>query len=174
MPQGERRAKQAYTRGLSDYERFMSYVDTSDGPDACHPWGRYINDTGYGEFDVTENGRQRKHKATRWLMGYLRGKELGPDEEVMHEVCDNPPCLNRRHLTVATHAENVADMVRKGRGYKGKTHCKRRHEHTPENTYIEPSTGRRQCRACWAVRREEKRAARSTPASGAVTQAAST
>ncbi|MCX5524149.1 HNH endonuclease [Streptomyces bobili] len=122
---------------MSDYDRFMSYVDTSGGPDACHLWERYIDRTGYGEFDITENGRQRKFKATRWLMGHLRGKELEPWEMVMHWVCDNPPCVNRRHLRVGTQAENMADMVAKGRG---------------RNQYT----------------------ARSTPASGAVTQAAST
>lgn len=29
-----------------------------------------------------------------------------------------------------------------------KTHCKRGHEFTPENTYIVPGRGTRQCRAC--------------------------
>lgn len=118
--------KQAYIRGVSDYDRFMSYVDTSGGPDACHPWTRYIEaQERRGEFDVTENGRQRKFKATRWLMGYLRGKELTPDEVVMHVVCDNPPCVNRRHLKVGTHAENMADMIAKGRG---------RNQHSPRST----------------------------------------
>ena len=33
-----------------------------------------------------------------------------------------------------------------------KTHCRRDHELTPENTYIYPSTGYRKCRACERLR----------------------
>lgn len=39
------------------------------------------------------------------------------------------------------HQENVA------------SHCGRGHELTSENTYVKPSTGRRECRECRALRR---------------------
>jgi hypothetical protein len=32
--------------------------------------------------------------------------------------------------------------------HAAKTHCKNGHEFTPENTYIRPDNGGRQCRAC--------------------------
>lgn len=45
-------------------------------------------------------------------------KYLHPDEEItgviMHS-CDNPACINWEHLSHGTQAENIADMVAKGR-----------------------------------------------------------
>jgi hypothetical protein len=40
---------------------------------------------------------------------------------VMHR-CDNPPCINPDHLTVGTHADNMADCTSKGRWPRGEKH----------------------------------------------------
>lgn len=40
---------------------------------------------------------------------------------VLHS-CDNPACINPAHLRVATHAENMAEMARKGRSARGTRH----------------------------------------------------
>ncbi|WP_150237120.1 HNH endonuclease [Nocardiopsis quinghaiensis] len=111
--------KQPYTRGPSDYDRFMSYADTSGGDDSCWLWLRYKDRGGYGEFDVTRNGRQKKYKATRWIMSHTLSRELERGEIVMHVVCDHPPCVNPRHLRVGTHAENMEDMRAKKRFRNG-------------------------------------------------------
>ncbi len=44
-----------------------------------------------------------------WANGPLR-----PGEIVMH-TCDNPPCCRPDHLVVGSYADNVQDMLAKGR-----------------------------------------------------------
>lgn len=53
------------------------------------------------------------------------GVPIPKSHKAMHS-CDNPPCINPEHLSPGTHAENMADMVRKGRsiGRKGADHHK--------------------------------------------------
>ena len=130
-------------------ERFMEKVDTSGGPDACHPWTAARNRYGYGVFQLDQ---RRGTTAHRWLLGYLRGEPLRWDDEVREAAlhhCDNPACVNPRHLYVGTLAQNARDMYDRKRHPKAtQTHCVNGHEYTPENTYVYPATGHRQCRQC--------------------------
>jgi hypothetical protein len=96
----------------SAIERYWSKVDRSGGPDACWPWIGLLNSRGYGRF--WHDGKD--HLAHRW--GYIH--RIGPIATerpvlcVLHR-CDNPPCQNDRHWFIGTRADNVADMIAKGR-----------------------------------------------------------
>lgn len=42
------------------------------------------------------------------------GRPIGPGLNVLHR-CDNPPCIAYAHLVEGTQADNIADMMTKGR-----------------------------------------------------------
>ena len=65
------------------------------------------------------------------------------------------------NLAYGTGVDNAQDTLRHGRHPNArKTHCNEGHEFTPENTYINPASGSRNCRACLARKVRERTAAR--------------
>ena len=72
----------------------------------------------------------------------------------LDHLCRNRACVNPLHLEPVSHQTNVvrgeAPMAVKLR-HSRRTHCKRGHEFTAENTYQRP-TGR-ECRECWKQRK---------------------
>lgn len=129
-------------------ERLKGSIDSSQGEDACHPWGGNCNEAGYGVIRY----RGEYYIVTRAVMTVELGRELTSDERVLH-TCDNPPCANRRHLYIGDPKRNALDRKERGRHWRDrtppKTHCKNGHEYTPENTYM-TKTGR----SCITCRRE--------------------
>lgn len=95
-------------------DRFWKKVDKR-GPDECWPFVGEINNHGYGVFSPFADhvGRCLAHrKAWEVTNGPI------PNELDCCHHCDNPPCCNPSHLFVGTHADNMADRVRKGRSMK--------------------------------------------------------
>lgn len=98
-------------------QRFWQHVVKSDG---CWEWtGHRVGQVGrnnYGEMALPgqrHNGI-RAHRFS-WELHY------GPIPDglwVLHR-CDNPPCVRPDHLFLGTRADNLADMVAKGRATVG-------------------------------------------------------
>lgn len=131
-------------------ERFWEKVDIR-GSDECWPWlgTRISADSDYGVFSV----RSRYTTAHRFAYQLTHGPVT--DGHEVHHECQNTLCVNPAHLKALTPTEHAATK----RFYRGpgshpwqrKTHCKRGHEYTPENTYISPK-GQRFCRKCERIR----------------------
>lgn len=75
----------------------------------CILWTGRCNDKGYGEFGL---GRST-NKAHRVAFFAEHGR--WPSGLACHR-CDNPACINVRHLFEGDARANAQDMVRKGRG----------------------------------------------------------
>lgn len=93
--------------------RFWSKVDKSGGPDACWPWKGTISSVGYGVFYV-----ERKPVGAHRYAFKLANGSIDPKLMVLH-ACDNPPCCNAKHLSQGTAADNMRQMVDRGRAPVG-------------------------------------------------------
>ena len=98
----------------SDIQRFWSKVDRSGGPDACWPWtaGKFAGKD-YGVFRA-HGKNYRSHR-----FAYIAAHGPIPEGLLVCHRCDNPECCNPAHLWLGTPADNMADMVAKGRSLKG-------------------------------------------------------
>jgi hypothetical protein len=93
-------------------ERFDAKVDRSAGPEGCWPWTGCTT-AGYGQ--IWRDGRM--DLAHRVAYELATGTDPA-GRQVLH-ACDNPPCVNHAHLSLGSHADNMADRDAKDRTRRG-------------------------------------------------------
>lgn len=97
--------------------RFWSKVSVTPVDDECWLWRGGKNGNGYGNFRIPEFGRV-SFSAHR--VAYLCVNGSFPDGGlVVRHKCDTPLCVNPHHLECGTVADNMRDMVERGRARTG-------------------------------------------------------
>lgn len=128
---------------ISMHERIERNVVRSH--DGCWEWIGGLDSAGYARLYRDGRTLGRAHRVVYEL---YRGPI--PDGLGLDHLCRIRHCVNPDHLEPVTQRENLLRSPLTGPGANArKTHCKRGHEFTPENTLQMPSRGTsRTCRIC--------------------------
>lgn len=123
-------------------ERF--YLNINKLSNSCWEWTGYRNKQGYGQISV--KCKQKMAHRISWELTH--GYE--PKKFILH-ICDNPSCVNPKHLYEGNIFQNMKDKIERNRHHnQKKVSCPKGHLYDEKNTRI--YKGRRYCRFCDVLR----------------------
>lgn len=96
-------------RNGTPQDRFWKYVNKKD-EENCWEWTGHRNGLGYGTFTVKNTTRVLAHR-----FSYKINKGEIPKGYLVLHSCDNPPCVNIKHLWLGSDLDNAHDRDKKGR-----------------------------------------------------------
>lgn len=160
-PHSEQRSSQATFHRMVNPRHFaLERAETKLPTEDCIIWDGSKDGKGYGK--VMFN--YKSYRAHRVM--YERHIGTIPEGMVIDHLCRNKSCVNPKHLEPVTQRENIhrgVGVVGSPSNNAQKTHCKRGHEFTPENTLVymrnEHETQRR-CRTCMRAYQRKRYAER--------------
>lgn len=107
-------------RHAAEIQRFFDNVLKGPHKDDCWIWLRPPRDDGYGQFSLSRNGQERIVRAHRYSLAVIHDGPLPSTTYGLHTcnltICVRAELDERTHLVLGTHADNMAQMARQGRG----------------------------------------------------------
>jgi hypothetical protein len=85
-----------------------------DGHTDCWLWTKGVDKDGYGQCHAAKVAKDNKVTRAHQLAWVMMNGSI-PEGMLVCHTCDNPTCVNPKHLFLGTNRDNVHDMINKGR-----------------------------------------------------------
>jgi hypothetical protein len=98
-------------------DRLNNYLETEAG---CWEYQGYLGHYNYGTLNVGFNYKRFSYLLHR--VAYYYHTKNDPASLLVRHQCDNPRCINPKHLLLGNHKDNTSDAISRGRLPRGEKH----------------------------------------------------